>query len=46
MDNIFGAVLLSLLGALVILDKYALGEFGLSQPIITGTFSDMVVAVG
>jgi D-glucosaminate-specific PTS system IIC component len=37
MDSIFGAVLLSLLGALVLLDKYALGEFGLSQPIITGT---------
>jgi D-glucosaminate-specific PTS system IIC component len=31
------AVLLSLLGALIILDKYALGEFGFSQPIITGT---------
>jgi D-glucosaminate-specific PTS system IIC component len=31
------AVLLSLLGAVIILDKYALGEFGFSQPIITGT---------
>jgi mannose/fructose/N-acetylgalactosamine-specific phosphotransferase system component IIC len=31
------AILLSLLGALIILDKYALGEFGISQPIITGT---------
>jgi mannose/fructose/N-acetylgalactosamine-specific phosphotransferase system component IIC len=30
-------ILLSLLGALIILDKYALGEFGISQPIITGT---------
>jgi mannose/fructose/N-acetylgalactosamine-specific phosphotransferase system component IIC len=31
------AVLVSLLGAVIILDKYALGEFGLSQPIVTGT---------
>lgn len=31
------AILLSLLGAVIILDKYALGEFGISQPIITGT---------
>lgn len=31
------ALLLSLLGAVIILDKYALGEFGFSQPIITGT---------
>lgn len=31
------AVLLSLLGSVIILDKYALGEFGVSQPIITGT---------
>ncbi|UCG29749.1 MAG: PTS sugar transporter subunit IIC [candidate division WOR-3 bacterium] len=30
------AILLSLLGAVIILDKYALGEFGISQPIITG----------
>lgn len=31
------AILLSLLGSLIILDKYALGEFGFSQPIISGT---------
>lgn len=31
------ALLLSLFGALLLLDKYALGEFGLSQPVITGT---------
>jgi len=30
------ALLLSLLAAVIILDKYALGEFGISQPIITG----------
>lgn len=29
-------LLLSLLGAVLILDKYALGEFGISQPIVTG----------
>ena len=29
--------LMSLLGALLILDKYAFGEFGISQPIIAGT---------
>ena len=29
-------VILSLIGALVILDKYAIGEFGISQPIISG----------
>ncbi|MBE0432749.1 PTS sugar transporter subunit IIC [candidate division WOR-3 bacterium] len=29
-------LLLSLLGAVIILDKYALGEFGISQPIVTG----------
>jgi D-glucosaminate-specific PTS system IIC component len=33
------AILLSLLGAVIILDKYALGEFGFSQPIITGTIT-------
>ncbi len=27
---------LSLLGALILLDKYAIGEFGISQPIIAG----------
>jgi D-glucosaminate-specific PTS system IIC component len=40
------ALLLSLLGAFILLDKYALGEFGISQPIIAGTiigtiFGDM-----
>ncbi|UCD20088.1 MAG: PTS sugar transporter subunit IIC [candidate division WOR-3 bacterium] len=30
------AVLLSLLGAVILLDKYALGEFGISQPVVTG----------
>lgn len=44
------AILLSLLGALLLLDKYALGEFGLSQPIITGTiigalFGDMQTGI-
>lgn len=39
-------LLLSLFGALLLLDKYALGEFGISQPIITGAiigaiFGDM-----
>lgn len=28
--------LLSLLGALIVLDKYAFGEFGISQPVVTG----------
>jgi len=28
---------LSLLGAIILLDKYAIGEFGISQPIIAGT---------
>lgn len=31
------ALLLSLLGAFILLDKYALGEFGFSQPVIAGT---------
>jgi mannose/fructose/N-acetylgalactosamine-specific phosphotransferase system component IIC len=31
------AIILSLLSGVIILDKYALGEFGISQPIITGT---------
>lgn len=31
------AIILSLFSGLIILDKYALGEFGISQPIITGT---------
>jgi len=40
------AILLSLLGAFILLDKYALGEFGVSQPIVAGTiigaiFGDM-----
>uniref|UniRef100_A0A7C4TDX0 PTS sugar transporter subunit IIC n=1 Tax=candidate division WOR-3 bacterium TaxID=2052148 RepID=A0A7C4TDX0_UNCW3 len=30
-------LLLTILGALILLDKYAIGEFGISQPIITGT---------
>jgi len=30
-------VLISLIGAVIILDKYAFGEFGVSQPIIAGT---------
>ncbi len=28
---------LSLLGAFILLDKYAIGEFGVSQPIVSGT---------
>ncbi|MEO0184813.1 MAG: PTS sugar transporter subunit IIC [candidate division WOR-3 bacterium] len=30
-------LLLTLFGALILLDKYAVGEFGISQPIIAGT---------
>ncbi|MEO0227698.1 MAG: PTS sugar transporter subunit IIC [candidate division WOR-3 bacterium] len=30
-------ITLALLGALLLLDKYAIGEFGISQPIISGT---------
>ncbi len=30
-------ILISILGSIVILDKYAFGEFGISQPIISGT---------
>ncbi|MCX7995230.1 MAG: PTS sugar transporter subunit IIC [candidate division WOR-3 bacterium] len=30
-------LLLALIGALLLLDKYAFGEFGLSQPVIAGT---------
>lgn len=30
-------VLISLIGAVIILDKYAFGEFGISQPVISGT---------
>ncbi|OGC42765.1 hypothetical protein A2Y85_05010 [candidate division WOR-3 bacterium RBG_13_43_14] len=33
---------LVLLGSLLILDKYAFGEFGLSQPVITGTILGMI----
>ncbi len=29
-------IALTLLGALILLDKYAIGEFGLSQPVISG----------
>ncbi|MEO0127858.1 MAG: PTS sugar transporter subunit IIC [candidate division WOR-3 bacterium] len=29
-------ILLTLLGALILLDKYAVGEFGVSQPIVAG----------
>jgi mannose/fructose/N-acetylgalactosamine-specific phosphotransferase system component IIC len=29
--------LLTILGSLIMLDKYAFGEFGISQPLITGT---------
>ncbi|MCX7995962.1 MAG: PTS sugar transporter subunit IIC [candidate division WOR-3 bacterium] len=29
-------ILLTLIGALILLDKYAVGEFGLSQPIVSG----------
>lgn len=29
-------LLLSVLGAVIILDKYAFGEFGISQPVVTG----------
>ncbi len=31
------ALLLSIIGAVIILDKYAIGEFGISQPILSGT---------
>ncbi len=30
-------ILLTLLGALILLDKYAIGEFGIAQPIVAGT---------
>ncbi len=30
-------ILLSVIGAVIILDKYAFGEFGISQPLVTGT---------
>jgi len=30
-------IILSLIGAVIILDKYAIGEFGFSQPVIAGT---------
>lgn len=30
-------ILLTIVGALILLDKYAIGEFGISQPIISGT---------
>lgn len=30
-------LLLTILGALILLDKYAIGEFGISQPLIAGT---------
>jgi mannose/fructose/N-acetylgalactosamine-specific phosphotransferase system component IIC len=30
-------ILLSIVGAVIMLDKYAFGEFGISQPIIAGT---------
>ncbi len=43
-------ILISLLGGLLILDKYAFGEFGISQPIVTGTiigaiFGDMKTGI-
>lgn len=31
------AILLSIIGAAILLDKYAFGEFGISQPIVSGT---------
>ncbi len=31
------AILLSIVAALILLDKYAFGEFGISQPLVTGT---------
>jgi mannose/fructose/N-acetylgalactosamine-specific phosphotransferase system component IIC len=36
------ALLLSLLGAFILLDKYALGEFGFSQPVIAGTILGVI----
>jgi mannose/fructose/N-acetylgalactosamine-specific phosphotransferase system component IIC len=35
-------ILLSIIGALIMLDKYAFGEFGISQPIIAGTIIGML----
>jgi mannose/fructose/N-acetylgalactosamine-specific phosphotransferase system component IIC len=40
------AILISLAGAVILLDKYAIGEFGISQPIVSGAvlgaiFGDM-----
>jgi len=31
------AIIISIIGAAIILDKYAIGEFGISQPILSGT---------
>ncbi len=30
------AILISVIGAVILLDKYAFGEFGISQPLVTG----------
>jgi mannose/fructose/N-acetylgalactosamine-specific phosphotransferase system component IIC len=30
-------ILITLIGAIILMDKYAIGEFGISQPIISGT---------
>lgn len=30
------AILISIIGAVILLDKYAFGEFGISQPLVTG----------
>jgi mannose/fructose/N-acetylgalactosamine-specific phosphotransferase system component IIC len=43
-------LLISILGAAILLDKYAFGEFGISQPIVTGTiigaiFGDIVSGI-
>jgi mannose/fructose/N-acetylgalactosamine-specific phosphotransferase system component IIC len=34
---VMNVIILSLIGAIIMLDKYAFGEFGFSQPIISGT---------
>ena len=37
-----GVVLLSIISSLITLDKYAFGEFGFSQPIISGTIIGLI----
>lgn len=43
-------LVLSLIGAVIILDKYAFGEFGISQPVVSGTiigaiFGDLATGI-